>query len=193
MTYGMFGLPKRPIGTGGVFGGQFEDEPFAQQPAPQKRGGFLGEGGAGRGIAGTIGDYLLQMSGARPIYAPAMQQKQAMAFAEQQRKQAMQDQKELLNYKAGLPQQAKPDAFERALAGAGIDPQSPQGQKLYADRAAALASNPNDEFVVVPLPGGRTYAGPKSGLATAMGSYGQQQDIGISAIDAELKRRGVSF
>ena len=87
-------MPKKPIGTGGVFNGQFDDEPTAQ-PQQKKSGGFFGQGGAGRGIAGTIGDYLLQMSGARPIYAPAMQQKRAMDYQqklmEQQRQAGRED------------------------------------------------------------------------------------------------------
>jgi len=44
---------------------------------PAAKSGFFGEGGLGRGIAGSIGDFLLQNSGMRPIYAPAMQQRQA--------------------------------------------------------------------------------------------------------------------
>jgi hypothetical protein len=59
--------------------------------SPQKRGGgFFGQGGAGRAIAGSIGDALLQQSGMAPIYAPQMQFQQAMAArqAEEQRSRA---------------------------------------------------------------------------------------------------------
>lgn len=50
-----------------------------QSPAPDPRpNGFFGEGGVGRNIAGYLGDYLAQLGGARPIFAPVMQQRQAL-------------------------------------------------------------------------------------------------------------------
>lgn len=49
--------------------------PMPQLPA--QKPSFFGEGGAGRAIAGSIGDALLQQSGMRPIYQPAMQQQRA--------------------------------------------------------------------------------------------------------------------
>lgn len=62
----------------------------AGQPAPSS-GGFFSEGGAGRNIAGYLGDYLAQLGGARPIYAPVMKQRQAIQQADQQRRHAFQD------------------------------------------------------------------------------------------------------
>ena len=60
----------------------------AAMPEPEKKGGgFFGQGGAGRGIAGAIGDYLLQINGMRPIYAPQQHQKQQMLQAEKMRQQ----------------------------------------------------------------------------------------------------------
>lgn len=47
-------------------------------------GGFFAPGGAGRGIAGYIGDALLGASGRQPIYAPAMQQQHEAAARLQQ-------------------------------------------------------------------------------------------------------------
>lgn len=72
------GFPSPDSGQtlGGVGGGQ--TAPTAAKPS------FFGEGGAGRGIAGAIGDYLLQAGGAQPIYAPAHQQAQLMARQRQQ-------------------------------------------------------------------------------------------------------------
>lgn len=57
----------------------------------QKKPGFLSQGGPGRAIAGTIGDFLLQYNNMAPIYAPQMQQQQAIAAqqAAEQRKRAM--------------------------------------------------------------------------------------------------------
>lgn len=59
-----------------------------QQPAKPK---FFGQGGTGRNIAGMIGDVLLQQSGMRPIFTPAMQQRQAMQFEEGQYQRRRQD------------------------------------------------------------------------------------------------------
>lgn len=43
-----------------------------------KKPGFFGQGGAGRAIAGTIGDFLLQQSGMDPVYLPnILQQRDA--------------------------------------------------------------------------------------------------------------------
>ena len=50
-------VPGAPVSVGAV-------DPLA--PLPEKPS-FFGEGGAGRAIAGAIGDYLLQMQGMRPI------------------------------------------------------------------------------------------------------------------------------
>lgn len=62
----------------------------AGQPAPSS-GGFFSEGGTGRNIAGYLGDYLAQLGGARPIYAPVMQQRQAIQQAERQRQVSRQN------------------------------------------------------------------------------------------------------
>lgn len=45
-------------------------------PIPNRGGGLFGQGGIGRGIAGAIGDALLQQGGAQPIYAPQMMLRQ---------------------------------------------------------------------------------------------------------------------
>ena len=142
--------------------------------APKKTGLF-GKGGVGRAIAGTIGDFLMQRSGMAPVYAPTMmQERQAAAqAAAEQRKRAeeLADWRYKEDYKSA---NAAPDAFERALKGAGIDPASAEGQQLYRGRAEAMARDPNDEFVVVPIPGLGTYAGPRSGLQDAMGGAPQR-------------------
>lgn len=48
---------------------------FAPMPAPAPQaqsGGFFGEGGTGRAIAGYLGDALAQMGGVQPVYAQAL-------------------------------------------------------------------------------------------------------------------------
>lgn len=75
---GLFGAPG--FGTKNKYDLEQPMPMAAQEP---KKPGFFGEGGAGRGIAGAIGDYLLQTSGMRPIYAPQQQYKQHFAMQQQ--------------------------------------------------------------------------------------------------------------
>lgn len=75
---GLFGSAPMPMPPG-------DDMTASPQPMAPAKPKFFGEGGVGRSIAGNIGDFLLQYSGMDPIFAPAMQQKQAMAYDQQQR------------------------------------------------------------------------------------------------------------
>lgn len=92
-------LPSTLKRRGGLFGsspmmttpGIGDGMTASQQPMAPAKPKFFGEGGVGRGIAGNIGDFLLQYSGMDPIFAPAMQQKQAMAYDQQQRQQTRRD------------------------------------------------------------------------------------------------------
>jgi len=56
---------------------------------------FFGQGGVGRAIAGSIGDFLLQQSGMQPIYGPTVLQQRDAAererMAQQQRMQRRED------------------------------------------------------------------------------------------------------
>lgn len=75
---------------GGIFGASVAtpDMTATQQPLAPAKPKFFGEGGVGRAIAGNIGDFLLQYSGMQPIYQPAVQQRQAMAYDQQQRERS---------------------------------------------------------------------------------------------------------
>ena len=136
--------------------------------APQKGGGM-------KRIIGILGDAMLGAAGQQGIYGPMMAQKSAQEdaynrqqqLAKQAREWGMQDFYAREDYQRANPTPTAPDAFEKALMGAGIRPNSPEGQALYKERAANMAGG-QDEFVVVPVPGG-TYAGPKSGLESAFG------------------------
>ena len=94
---GLFGFPKSDTGLddaasimfpasqrGGLFGGV---APQMLPPQQQEKPKFFGEGGAGRAIAGSIGDALLHMNGMKPIYAQtvAAQRELQMREAERQR------------------------------------------------------------------------------------------------------------
>lgn len=86
----------------------------AQEPAKPK---FFGEGGVGRAIAGNVGDFLLQYSGMDPIYAPAMQQRQAMVYDQQQRERSRladwQDKIAFAKWERDNPRPTQPHRWER--------------------------------------------------------------------------------
>lgn len=103
---GLFGSPS-------VIASQApQDAGYAAQPVaePQKPK-FFGEGGAGRAIAGNIGDFLLQYSGMNPIYQPAMQQRQAAQQAEMQRQQGLADWVAKQEYEAAHPKPVNNDTI----------------------------------------------------------------------------------
>lgn len=90
-TRGMFGaLPA--YGTPPIMGAPPQQQlpPGAGMGTPTPPS-FFGEGGAGRGIAGTIGDYLLQQAHMQPVYAPAQQQNRQQALLQQRYQQQKQD------------------------------------------------------------------------------------------------------
>lgn len=109
--------------------GQSGFAPMNTNAAPKKPS-FFGQGGIGRGIAGTIGDVLLQRGGNAPIYAPAMQQQnrlmQQQKMAEQQRMQEREDFMFEQNYKRENPIAPQPTEFERILQASGL----PQEQQI---------------------------------------------------------------
>lgn len=101
---------------------------------------FFGQGGAGRAIAGTIGDYLLQQSGMQPIYGPTvLQQRDAeerARMAQQQRMQKREDmQWEWQNKPKDSPQLTE---YERIVRASGL-PEAEQ-LKLLQDYARNRAN-----------------------------------------------------
>jgi hypothetical protein len=138
------------MGRGGIFGNPPEEIPdpsvglFGRHAAlPKKKPSFFGEGGTGRGIAGFIGDALLQMGGMNPIYQPVMQDKRAMQFAQQQRmmdrRGDMSDWRTKKTWEASNPE---PTELERIMIAGGLDPKSPEGQKLLRTAAENKANPP---------------------------------------------------
>ena len=133
-------------------------------PAPTH---FFGQGGAGRSIAGAIGDALLQMGHMDPIYGPAMKEQNALERGDQIYNRHRQDENTDWQTRHTIEQADKaPDEFSRYMTAAGIDPSSPQGQALYAQRVDSLANPPH--FGVDPSTGafGMFRAPPISGPST---------------------------
>ncbi|WP_420140139.1 hypothetical protein [Sphingomonas sp.] len=83
-------------------------------------GNAFKQGGVGRNIAGYVGDALLSASGNRPIYGPAVQQRQEQE-AEFQRQLA------LAQFKAMNPEPTS--IMQNALAG-GLQPGTPEYSKF---------------------------------------------------------------
>lgn len=112
---------------------------FASMPAlPAPKPSFFGEGGVGLGIAGTIGDALLNMSGGQAVYAPAMRQQQQQQFAIQQhaadQQSELQRQLAVKAYELAHPAPTAPHFFE---ANNGdqfqVDPSTGQPKLVYHD------------------------------------------------------------
>lgn len=78
-----------------------------------KRPGFFGQGGVGRAIAGTIGDFLLQQSGMDPIYMPnVLQQRDAEERARMAQQQRMQKREDLQWEWKNKPKDVNPYRWE---------------------------------------------------------------------------------
>ena len=137
----------------------------ATPPAP-KPTGFFAEGGVGRGLAGVIGDALAQYGGLQPTYAPAMRQRQQDQREEAQwsrRQQA--EQQQWLGRQQWERDNRPDDEFTRLLRQSGVDPNSEAGRALYGQRVQRQTAEPE---AVVPLPDGRIYIGPRSGIGAAL-------------------------
>lgn len=164
----MFGNGK------GLFGGGAMPAKGAQAPAPRRRGigGFLQRNQNTLAMAGDIISRAGGGSG-NPVLAQ-LQQQQLLDYrtqaAKQQREGEMQQWLAQQDYARNNPEPRAPDAFDVALQRGGIDPNSPEGQQMYRDRAASMARDPNDQFVTVTIPGVGTYAGPQSGLPSFAGT-----------------------
>lgn len=151
------------------------------QPAPAKPS-FFGQGGAGRAIAGNIGDFLLQQAGARPIYAPAMQSQHEMALqqaqAEQQREAGMADWMTKAQWERNNPKPVTNDT---------IADYEFRVRTLGKDAADTWLRRSGDPIVNTTLPGNRFYSGPASGLADALrGATGGAAPAQRPEIGAEL-------
>lgn len=123
--------------------------PIEPPADPRRRGGFFGAGGPGRGIAGAIGDVLLQYAGMQPIYA------QSMAANLRARMQQLQNEREDQQYQRQRTDRMAdwrtqqewqrnnpaPDQLERYMRAAGIDPASQQGRAMF-EQAARNRANP---------------------------------------------------
>lgn len=129
-------------------------------------------------IIGTIGDTLSQIGGGRGNYLPGLQQRQQMAAEQAQYQQRRADDytdwERKQQYEQAHPKAPTDDTFTRTLTAAGIDPMSPQGKALYAQRAATLAA-PAPNFVSDGAGGGRWVQPPSPGL---MGQGGPAAPVG---------------
>jgi hypothetical protein len=148
-----------------------------QQSAPQQKPAFFGEGGAGRNIAGAIGDALLQLNGARPIFAPAQQQRQMMQYQQQQqdrkRQQDWEDYQRQWDYQVGHPKPstAQPYRFEANNGDVYELDATGKPQKVFAD------PTPKMNFIPDGMGGGQWVAVPTMAPSAPMKPIGKLTPI----------------
>lgn len=131
-------------------------------PTPHQQQ-FFGEGGLGRILAGAIGDGLLQHVGMQPVYAPAMRQQGEARMEDvkwqRDRMGRLQDWQAEQDYTRAHP--AMPQMMQDAQA----------WQTMTPDQRTAYQQSQDSKggMVNMTLPNGQFYAGPKSGIADALG------------------------
>jgi hypothetical protein len=147
-------------------------EPSAGPDAKPK---FFGKGGVGRGIAGTIGDFLMQQSGMAPVYGPAMQRQQEMEqrmqLYQQQRQDEYNDWVKRQQYEAENRQPAPNDTerdYEFIKSQLGEDSaRSFLESKANPQQYMQVKDPATGELRIIPVPkgGGATAAGgPQPGM-----------------------------
>lgn len=115
-TWNMDGTQATPADRGGfevpTNGGPSLPE---AAPTPKKGGGFFGEGGFGRYLAGSIGDVLMQANGFEPTFAPTMALRRQMELqqqrAQQQRQAEWDDWVKKQEYEAAHPRPVNNDTI----------------------------------------------------------------------------------
>lgn len=135
----------------------------AGTPVVPRHPSFFGQGGAGRSIAGAIGDAFLQMGGAQPIYAPAANSQRQMALA-----QKLAEAKRQSDRQDWLYQQQWERDNPKPISNDTVNDYNFRIQTLGKDAADEWLRNQGDPVVTVTLPGDRVYSGPRSGLAAAL-------------------------
>ena len=185
---GLFGPPVAAMPSGLPTGGMVDPSgtimgnapsPFEMAPQEPREGlgtRLLGKGWEDKAFA--LGGILQ----GDPSAAYAMrQQQQAQVQAQQQaaaqqaadlRKRSLdlRDFKEEHDYRTANPGPTAPDAFERALLGAGISPDSPEAVALYKERAQEMARG-RDEPRMVSTPQG-TFFGTMDEIQEMLRSNG---------------------
>jgi hypothetical protein len=124
-------------------------DPFTPSPTPNpytmqpQHLGFFSDGGAGRSIAGSIGDALLQLSHAQPIYGPAMQAQRDFAQrrqeAEQESQRSLSNEEALYNYKLQNPEPDQMSDFDKQAVAGGYAPGTPDWVTLHKQHVQEIA------------------------------------------------------
>jgi hypothetical protein len=132
--------------------------------------GAIGNGGNGQSVAAIL---------ANPYINPGA--KEAAKQANQQQ-QELQRQLAVKQFELDHPAPATPGEFEQRLMASGVQQGTPQW--VAANQAAV--QNVTDPIVNIPLPGGRVYVGPRSGIMAATGGGDPSSTAGASAPPATL-------
>jgi hypothetical protein len=114
---------------------------LAQNQALAARRGFFRRGGPGRAILGNIGDYLSQLGGGQPVYAPAVERQMLLDAEARKRAYDLDDYNRarddaLADYSRSHADQI--DLYERSLA----DQRSDYDRNLRDQRETWNLQNP---------------------------------------------------
>jgi len=170
---GLFGRRKSPFGRAGDMADQFMPQiapdtqgaidQYAAMPEQKRGGGFFGQGGIGRAIAGYLGDALLRQADMDPIYAPSMmmqQRAQMMARqAEAERRARFDDWRQQYDYERANPKPSTAQPYRWESNDGSLMELGPDGQprKVYAD------PTPKMNFIPDGMGGGQWVAIPGAG------------------------------
>lgn len=129
--------------------------PVQAPPADPKSGGFFGEGGAGRAIAGYVGDYLAQLGGARPIYAPIAQQRQLIQQQQVKRQNDWEDWVRQAQWERDHPKPTAPHYWETNNGSLGTIGADGKPRIVYEDPTPKVdwirADNGDGTFTMTPV------------------------------------------
>lgn len=146
---------------------------IAASASPLKKPSFFGQGGAGQAILGGLFDSILSQTGGQPVFMPSLLQQRNLAQQEKlrqtQRAEKWDDWQREYDYGIAHPKASNNDTVADYLF---------RVKTLGQEAADDWLRRGGDPFITANLPNGVFYAGPQSGLATAMQGGGDPASSG---------------
>ncbi|MCW2405032.1 hypothetical protein M2336_001661 [Sphingobium sp. B1D7B] len=169
------GFTGQPASLGILSGDMPQMPQMPSQETPAMKGGGFFKSETGRAVLGGLFDSILTQTGGQAVNIPNMLQQRELArkqqLAETERKREWQDWLTKKEWERANP---APSEFERVLEWSGVQSGTPGWTESMQQRRDNLL----DPIVNVPLPGGRVYLGPRSGLPAAAGAAAPTSPVG---------------